>query len=236
MSYEQNTKFPEPFYYLIYQINAERDVKVKSLFTGIKSYLEDFPVLRFAGWDFKLGSSTRYAIDLKGIEHMDTSKRIRVTENGGLLAQGALNRNFLCWGDGQAWDESEKSKKIHSLALIEFTYSSLIALQRIIESVQAPITIESEIGFMGIDREYTLRYNRIGSGIISRENNFIDKGNSINLTLQADDLSEKNLPSTTYNLVVYIYRMFGLDGTQIPYSTETSGRMIIDVEQIRAIR
>lgn len=236
MNQEQKTKFPEPFYYLVFKINASEDVKLRSLFTELKSFFENFPVLRWAGWDFKLGTGANYSIDLEGIEHIDASKRIRVFENGGLLVQGALNSNFLCWGGGQEWDEAGKSKKIHSLALIEFTYSSFVALQRILQDVENPHSIQAEIGFVGINNEFSLRYNKIGSGIISFEETFINKGSNFTSTFSVDDLSNENLPVTVYSVIEKIYRMFGLDGTKIPYTKEVLRRNMIDIQQIKDIK
>lgn len=236
MNSDQKTKFPEPFYYLIFQINSNDSAKLRTLFTDLKSFFENFPVLRWAGWDLKAGMGAGYNIDLEGIEHTDSSKRIRVMENGGLIIQGALNSNFLCWGGGQALDEAGKSKKIHSLALIEFTYSSFIALQRILQDVNNPISVSAEIGFSGIDEQFSLRYNKIGPYTISLGQKFINKGSSHSLDFSVDDLSEGKLPTTVCGVIEKIYRMFGLDGTKIPYTKEISGENTIDIQQIRDIK
>lgn len=233
MKNEKKTKFPEPFYYLIFQINSEEKVQLKSLFTELKSFFENFPVLRWAGWDLHLGTAGRYVIDLEGIEHVDLLKRIRITEGGGIIIQGALTGNFLCWRGGETWEEGSVSKKIRSLALIEFTYSCFIALQRVLKDVPGYTSISSEIGFSGIDKQFSLNYNKVGSGFITLEKNFNDSGNVFSLQFSNDDLSDENLPITVYKVIEKIYRMFGLDETNIPYIKEISGKKMIDADQIK---
>jgi len=235
MNRDQITKFPEPFYYLIFQINSRGNTKLKTLFTDLKSFFENFPVLRWAGWDLKIGTGGRYKIDLEGIEFTDSSKRIKVLENGGLIIQGSLNGNFLCWGGGQQWGDGEDVKGIHSLALIEFTYSSFIALQRILEDVENSTSITAEIGFSGINNEFSLRYNRIGSGNIALEEKFSSNDKDFKENFSCEDLSKEKLSATVYAVTKKIYRMFSLEEREIPYVKENSGEKLIDIQEIKNI-
>lgn len=233
MNQIQETKFPKPFYYLIFKVNSESNEKIKSLFTDIKPFLENFPTLRWGGWDLKIGVGGRYKIDVDGIEYVDSTKRVKVFENGSLIIQGALSNDFLCWSSGcllGGEKDQESIKDIHSLALIEFTYSSFCVLQKIITDIEKLTSISTEIGFVGIDRTFSLRYNQVGQSIPLRKN-FSSSNNSFTETYVIRDLSPETLLTTVYCAIVKIYRMFDLSEGDIPYANRDS--KIIDVEQIK---
>lgn len=222
------TKFPQPFYYLIFQINSADGVKIKNLFTEVKEYFEIFPVLRYAGWDLRISSGNGYKIDLDGIECADSLRRVRIEEKGGLLIQASLGNNFLGWG-------GDGDKEIRSIALIEVTYNSFIALRKLLDNTDSVASVAVEVGFSGIDSTFSLIYGEMGDHMFFRRSDFCSQENHFTDQFIADDLSQNNLSISAYKIVEKIYRMFNKTDVYIPYVIEKSGKKMIDVDKIKQI-
>ncbi len=237
----KGTVFPEPFYYMVFSVKAAQGSNsniVKTLFSNepgsLKSDFEKAFRLRHHGWDLEMPGG--YQINLHGIESENNFKRIQVKDNGTLIVQGALISNFLCWGAGEALAETNQSR-IHPLALIEFTFNTVIAFNRVLKDIKNPgPTVECLVGFAGLqkDKHYLVNGDIRPMKINTRKAYW--KGGENEFTLSFDTTQFKDdraaLGKITYEIIQPIYRMFGFEEDSIPYKLdhEKEGRIISSLE------
>ncbi len=231
------TIFPEPFYYLILNVSGVKGSNLsllKNLFSngegGLKSSFEKGFAIRQHGWDLELRQEFR--INLHGIESENRLKRIQVLSNGTLIVQGALISDFLCWGSGQIFGSPEEeglARRIHPLALIEFTYDTVIAYRRILKEIDKSISIvRCTVGFAGLEIDkYFLVDGSVGPRRINSSQNFWKGGesefpidfNHEEFVVEESDLNRERqaVGEITFKIISGVYRMFGFSEEAIPY-------------------
>ena len=243
---KEKTIFPAPFYYIIFYVSGVQGSNLsllKTLFSdvdgGLKSSFEKGFAIRQHGWDLDLRQE--YSINLYGIESENRLKRVQVQNNGTLIVEGALISDFLCWGAGEAYesDADFKTRRIHPLALAEFTYNAAIAYQKILSEIDKPIgKVECLVGFVGleIDKHFLIE-GTVGPGKVDIRRKYW-KGDENEFPVDFDPAEfkydENNLGKVAYKIIAGVYRMFGFSDDVVPYTVGEGEDKKISIEQIRS--
>ena len=240
---KQKTIFPEPFYFIAFNVSGVQGSNlslVKTLFSSspesLKTFFEKGIKIRNSGWD--LDFRQEFKVSLNGIEAENRTKRIQIMSNGMMIIQGALISDFLCWGSGENYGEDEEKRyRIHPLALIEFTYNAVIALEKVLEDIDKPIPkIQCHLGFVGLEKDkHYLVNGEISPRRVRFDAEFL-KGEESEASLEFDreklKLDEASVGAITYQIIEKIYRMFGFLDEDIPYVDSSNGEKKISKLQI----
>ncbi|MGC9610852.1 MAG: hypothetical protein ABSE68_01370 [Minisyncoccia bacterium] len=239
---ENDTIFPQPFYYIIFSIGKEDETEsqFQSLFSNEKGSLKYFLEheahgFRWGGWD--LPKNTQYTTQLESLEYKDSVRRIKILENGHIIIQASVSEEFLCWANSNTQSTKKGNRiQINTTALIEFTYNSVALLKRALKDMEDPKYVICTFGFIGMDDNYVLGNAKLPNQFaISFEMNPIGINTESSIKINQVDLSkEDDVAKISYAILVRVFRMFGFTEDIISYVKKDKKE--IDVELIKNIQ
>lgn len=238
---KQDTIFPQPFYYIGFSIvnENESESQFQSLFSNeknsFKHFLEKGVLGRFGGWN--IPKDVQYLIQIDGLEHIDTVRRVKVFENGHIIVQGAVSEDFLCWANSNSKSDLKGERiQINTTALIEFTYNCVVLLKRALEDADNSKKIICEFGFLGMGDNFVLGDVKLPSQSHLNHSWVLNPIGSITeskMNIEIDDLSNDGVAKVSYSILTIVFRMFGFSEDIISYA-HSDGKKI-DIELMKNI-
>lgn len=209
--------------------------ELKTIFSdrpeGIRRKLEAPPRLRPSGWDLPTLAQAEF---LRG-ELIRVVERERMIvdlyRDGTFILGGQIHRNFLAWSD-------KTDSHLHPLAMIELTVNFTRFYRLVLEDLRVPPDrIELRIEF----RHMHLAGKKVGLGsgpvatywpLTGGREAPLDSWNK-KLSIPAESFDPDR---AAFSLIREAYLWFGHSDESIPYTKDTSDGVIIDAEQIAALR
>jgi len=195
--------------------------------------------LRYAGWSLETLDTPRI---IKG-EYLEVRngdrKTINLYEDGTLIVKGSCDGSFLGWGSGQK--EGNVQLRLHSLAIIEFTYSFVGFYQRLVphfvsKPPQFHFRVELKDAFLDEDTKLYFTPGAIGSfGWALDHYPYYAPENDMIRQIEIETNEVEHSPARiAYRLIEQIYIWFGIESDKIHYTIEDGdGSKIISVESIK---
>lgn len=200
----------------------------------IKNLIEEPPTLRINGWDLRTLESAKfiagdfYRVSIKGYKAID------IYRDGTLIFAAATNESFLSWNSN-----TEKLRKLHTLALVEVIYNYSVLANVLIDSLKNKpdkFSVKCFLDNMKNDN-YT---HRLAPYVPWDIRSSAFDGKEAPAT-KCDDkyyYSKQSDPGVLgFNIVKEIYNWFGYEGNEIPFTRKNEdGIFTIDEKLIVDIK
>jgi hypothetical protein len=223
-------------------ITPSQPNQVKHLFElGVgmpNELLEHPPTFRYAGWSLETLDRAKIVggecLELRNGDR----KVLRLHEDGTLAINGAIDDNFLAWGDRRP----DQAVHIHALAIIEFTtgfvylYNSLIPT---LASKPDHLRFHIEIVNGKIDgkllRIVPFEINTVGFLFKDGKRELSSENPTYSGTVSLDEFTA-DLDKIAFEIVSRLFLFFGVPANSIPYTIERDGIRRVDVARISAMK
>jgi hypothetical protein len=223
---------PRPVF--IYSMTA-RGTAFKNFFEPgeLKKIIENPGQLRPSGFDLATRDRARI---IKG-QYFEVSsaerKRIRVYQDGSVIARVSGDEDFLSWG--QNTSNFDQSPRLNTIALIEFTLNFCRFCSQLIPFLepkpqQVNLKVDIRHAFIGQEKLFLIPYTVSSWAFTTTDGRKDAPEESMVRMINADtDVLRLTPAYAAYKLVSQIFYWFGVEDEQIPYTSQSStGERFVD--------
>lgn len=225
----------------ILALTPDQPNRVKRLFEfgeGMPNkVLEEPGAFRYAGWNMETRDQA-HIVEGKCVElNNGDRKKLRLYEDGTFAVTGAIDSNFLAWGDRTP----EEAVRIHALAIIEFTTAFVYLYQRLmpyLENAPANLAFHVEITSGKVNNQYLriVPYAINTYGFMFRDDaGFLTEENPTHTGIITANDVLTDPDRAAYEIVRRLFLFFSIAENKIPYTVDKDGVRRIDVGKIKTI-
>jgi hypothetical protein len=221
-------------------MTPEQPNRVKGLFDEgpgtVAGVLEKPGSFRYAGWDLQ----TLDQAHIENGQYLELNngarKRLRLYEDGTLIARGSIDEDFLGWAPMD--HDFQKHPRVHSLAITEFTAAFVYLYKRILAFLdRAPTQINFHVeiadGKVGDRMLYISPYavNTYGWHLSEDEYSLKKENIVYDGVLSTQDL-KADPDRIAFLLIERLFLFFSVPSNKVPYTIEVDGNRKVNIAQI----